>query len=135
MFANSPTQPFDDSNRKSSLATESDVWHSCQVLALQKNLRPTHHVLLRNVSHGGMQQTDPGRRTLGRFQAGLFGHRCRSWNHGVAPVPPTMSPCVPSWDGPNSWLRSLLGLQWTVREHGLFFSFVLLSPCLKSQNE
>lgn len=95
MLTNSPTQPFNDSNRKASLPTESDVWHSCQVLAIQKNLRPTHHVLLRNISHNGMQQTDPGRRALGRFQAGLFVHRHQSQNHCVVPAPPASFPRIP----------------------------------------
>lgn len=106
MLTNSPTQPFNDSNRKASLPTESDVWHSCQVLAIQKNLRPTHHVLLRNISHNGMQQTDPGRRALGRFQAGLFVHRHQSQNHCVVPAPPASFPRIPRvppplWDPPD----------------------------------
>lgn len=133
MLTNSPTQPFNDSNRKASLPAQSDVWYSCQVLAVQKNLRPTHHVLLRNISHNGMKQTDPGRRAPGRSQAGLFVHRHQSQNHCEVPAPPAsfprtphVSPCGTLW----TVLARFPALCSSVRGHGLFFSFVLLSPTL-----
>lgn len=49
---------------------------------------------------------------------------------------PRRGPCASHHEpGPDSWLRSLLWAPVDGRGHGLFFSFVLLSPCLHSQNE
>ena len=133
MLTNSPTQPSNDSNRKASLATESDVRHSCHTAGFpEKSLPDTWLGIKEHVPRwdavGRPREEGPGEVAGGHFTP-RCGARTTARSPSLPPSPPAPNPT------PVSPCRTIQTARTDAQRPQAFFHFCSAFPLLQSQND